>query len=156
MAELILNNVIVKLSTESSTGTPWTATTKVKSVDLVYECERIDKTKEGSSHRQYAPTIKNWATRIRFNNDFADASVQDKLWTLFGSSGSFITLQESNTDRRWYGPVVIESFPIIAGAVGSLAETEVIFHGNGQLDRDSDPLFFDLDALFFDADQLWF
>ena len=156
MAEFFIRDIIIKLSTESSTGTPWTATTKVKSVNLVYECEKTEKTKEGSSHRQYAPTLKNWGAQIRFNNDYADASVQDKLWTLFGSSGSYVTFEDIDTGKRWYGPIVIESFPIIAGAVGALAETEITIHGNGRLYRDADPLFFDLDQLFFDEDALWF
>lgn len=156
MAETVLKNIVVKFSTESSTGTSWTATTKIKNINLVYECDRTEKTQEGSSHRQYAPSIKNWSATIRFNNDFADNSVQEKMWQYFGTTGAYIIFQRSETATRWHGSFVLQTLPIIAGAVGSLAETEVTLMGCGQLVRDGDPLFFDLDQLFYDLDEIAF
>lgn len=156
MAETILNDVTIKFSTESSSGTPWDATDRVQSVNLIYECDKVDKTKEGSSHRQYAPTIKNWSANIKFNNDFADSQVQDKMWQYFNTTGGYVTFGKGGTNRLWAGSFVIESLPIIVGSVGALAQSEITILGCGNLVRTGEPLFFDADQLYFDSDELWF
>ena len=140
MAELVLKNCFVNLSTESSTGTPYNASGKVTSVTLTYEGEIHDKTAMGSSFRKRISGLKNWNCAIEFNMDYADNAVEDRLWDYIGSSGTYLTIRPSSiaigaANPRYHGSVLLESMPVISGGVGELAKCSVTFQGNGSLTR---------------------
>lgn len=140
MAELVLKNVFVRLSTESSTGTGWEPSDKITSATLTYEAEILDKTAFGSSFRKRISGLKNWSAAIEFNMDYADTSVEDRLWDYIGSSGTYLTIRPSSaaigaSNPRYHGSCLLESLPVIAGGVGELAKCSVTFQGNGALTR---------------------
>ena len=140
MAELVLKGCLVKLSTESSTGAGYNASGKVTSVTLTYEGEILDKTAMGSSFRKRISGLKNWSAAVEFNMDYADNTVEDVLWDLIGSSGTYINFLPTSaavgaSNPRYHGSCLLESLPVISGGVGELAKCSVTFQGNGQLNR---------------------
>jgi hypothetical protein len=140
VAELVLKNVFVNLSTESSTGTPYNASNKVTSVTLTYEGEILDKTAMGSSFRKRISGLKNWNASLELNMDYADTSVEDRFWDYIGSSGTYLTIRPSSatigaSNPRYHGSCLLESLPVISGGVGELAKCSVTLQGNGSLTR---------------------
>jgi len=85
--------------------------------------------------------LKDWSVEVTFKQDYAAASVDATVWALLGSTSAIpIDIRPASTDAsatnpRYYGNVVLESYPPLDGAVGTLQEPSVTLQGNGALTR---------------------
>jgi hypothetical protein len=140
MAETVIKGTLVKLSTESSTGTGGWSTDVITGFTLTYEAELLDKTVMQSSFRKRVAGLKNWSASIELLQDYTDANISEKLFNMIGSSGLYITVRPTSGsvaagNPRFHGNVCLESYTPLAGGVGELAAASVTLQGNGSLTR---------------------
>jgi hypothetical protein len=140
MAETVIKGTLVKLSTESSTGSGTWSTNVITGFTLTYEAELLDKTVMQSSFRKRVAGLKNWSASIEILQDYTDAEISEKLFNMVGSSGLYLTVRPTSasaaaSNPRFHGKVCLESYTPLAGGVGELAAASVTMQGNGSLTR---------------------
>ena len=140
MAETVVKGTLVKLSTESSTGSGTWSTNVITGFTLTYEAELLDKTVMGSSFRKRIAGLRNWSASIELLQDYASAEITEKLWNMIGSSGLYLLVRPTSaaasaTNPEFTGSCCLESFTPIAGGVGELSAASVTLQGNGSLTR---------------------
>jgi hypothetical protein len=140
MAEIVLTDALVKVgSSVSPTTTLWK---HVRSVAITYTAELHDKTAMGGDgFRARIAGLKDWNATVEFNQDFANALVEETLWNLVGvaSSACWISIKPTSAaaaagNPRYYGRCCLEGVPV-GGGVGELAVASATFQGNGILTR---------------------
>lgn len=133
MAEIVIKNVRCFVN-----GTD--LSDHVKSATLTYSAELQDKTAMGSTFRKRIAGLKDWTATVEYNNDWAASKVEDIHWDMVGGTTYALALFANSTTAgagnvKYAGPIVLESFTPITGAVGDLATVSITYQGSGTLTR---------------------
>lgn len=137
MSEMVLKNAFFSIGT---TAAPTALTSKVKSVNIVYSAEMLDKTAMGSSGRRRIAGLKDAKVTVEFNQDFAASQVDATLFPLIGSTAKRIVIRPTTAvvgtgNPRFYGNFLLDSYGPVAGSVGALHTVSASFTGDGVLTR---------------------
>lgn len=108
-----------------------------KSLTINYEAEMLDDTVMGTSGtRSNRPGLKNWSMDVEFLQDFAAGAVDATLFPLVGAVPFPIEARPTSaavgaTNPKYTGNAVLESYPPIAGEVGTLGTVSATFRSGG-------------------------
>jgi hypothetical protein len=112
----------------------------VKQITLNVGAEVIADTRMGMTTKASEGGMKEWTGSITFKQDFADNSVDETIWNLIGTIGTFAAKPTSDAistgNPEYTGSALFTGFGPITGAVGAQAETTVNFVSAGDLTRD--------------------
>lgn len=111
----------------------------VRSVTLTYGADMQDKTAMGDLTRTRLGGLKDWSLQVEWNQDHDAAEVDATLFGIVGTSVALILRPDagvvSATNPEFTGNALLESYDIIAGAVGDVAQAPTTFQGDGTLAR---------------------
>lgn len=112
----------------------------VRSLTLNYEGELQDDTNMGDTTRINLAGLLNWSIEVEFSQDFAASEVDATLFPLVGAAAFSCVVKPtsdsvSTSNPSFTGNAVLESYPILANAVGDQATTSVTFKSAGTLAR---------------------
>ena len=108
-----------------------------KSLTINYEAEMLDDTAMGTSGtRSNRPGLKNWSMDTQFLQDFDAGAVDATLFPLIGAvpfpiSAKPTSAAVSATNPEYSGNAVLETYPPIAGEVGTLGLVDAAFRSGG-------------------------
>lgn len=113
----------------------------VSELTLNYSSEMLDETAMGDDTRIRKGGLKDWSVEATFHQDFAASQVDATLFSLVGTT-TCIELRPVNACSSANNPIfsgiaVLESYPPMGGAVGSLLDTRATFQSAGSLNRAS-------------------
>mgnify|MGYP001603133600 CR=1 FL=1 len=113
----------------------------VSSMTLNYNSEALDATVMGFDTRIRKGGLFDWSMDITFLQDFAAAQVDATLFALVGATACVqikpVNAAASATNPRFGGVAVLESYPPMTGAVGTLLQATVRFVSAGDLSRNT-------------------
>jgi len=114
----------------------------VLSMTLNYSAELQDQTAMGDATRRRLPGLKDWSLEVQFKQDFDSGSVDATMFDLVGAAAFPIRVRAdqdaaiSDTNPEFQGNGLLESYPPLAGQVGSLATVQCTIQGDGTMTRD--------------------
>jgi len=86
--------------------------------------------------------VRDWSLDVTFKQDFDSGSVDGILWGVYdGNTAVIVTIMANKTDGvggtnpRYSGSCHLETYPVIGGAHGDLAQVSVTFQAAGALSR---------------------
>ena len=131
MAEHVLNNAHVTLNAVNLSD-------HVRSVTLNYLSELVDSSAMGDENRTRLGSVKDWSMNIEFNQDYAATEVNATLFNLVGDSLVVSVYADngegvSNTNPRFTGTGILESYQPLGGTFADMHVTPVTIQGNGVL-----------------------
>jgi hypothetical protein len=111
----------------------------IKSTQLTVDAAELDTTDFASAGwTEVIGGIKSGTLTINFQDDAADASIDDILWALFGTVTTFEVRPTSSavgtSNPKYTGSVLIKGHSI-GGAVGDLAMKSVTYPTSGTITR---------------------
>jgi hypothetical protein len=109
-------------------------------VELPIDADEVETTNFGSSGwRTYIPGLKKGEVKVTFNDDFATTTVDDRLWSWFGTVQTFnvkaTNAANSTTNPEYQMSVVVSKFNPVAGKVGQLANQDLTWKVTGVITR---------------------
>lgn len=112
----------------------------VKQVTLTYDAETQDETAHGQTNRKMKAGLTNWTLEVEFFQDFASGKVDATLFPLVGAAAFAITVNPVNaansaTNPQYQGNVILTTYPIMSGAIGVIATSQVKFAAASALTR---------------------
>lgn len=136
--EVAKDYVCLISSTSGSGGTD--LSDHVRDVNLQYGAEGVDDTVMGNDTRSVIAGLKEWSLEVEFAQDYDASKVDATLFPLVGAVAFEVTVRNksgavSATNPNFYGNVILESYPPLAGEVGGLATTRAVFRPAGDLTR---------------------
>lgn len=113
----------------------------VADATLNYKAEMLDETAMGDDTRIKKGGLKVWDMSFKFHQDFSAAHVGANLFALVGTT-TCVELRPLNScstviNPNFTGIAILESFPPMAGGVGSLLDVSAAFQSAGTLSRAS-------------------
>lgn len=108
-----------------------------RSLTLNYEAEMLDDTAFGTNGtRSNKPGLKNWSIEAEFLQDYTAAAVDATLFPLVGAAPFAIEVRPTSavvsvTNPKYTGNAVLETYPPIAGEVGTLGTVSASFRSGG-------------------------
>lgn len=129
MASFVLKDAFVKIAGVDLSN-------HVKQVTVNYSAELKDKTAMNMAGRAKLPGLLDYSLDIQLFQDFANASVDQTVFSLVGTQCNFevrpTSANASVTNPKYTGNGVVESYQPVAGTVGDEALTAVkIMGGDG-------------------------
>ena len=113
----------------------------VASMTLNYNAESLDATAMGDTARKRKGGLFDWSIDVTFHQDFAAGQVDATFFALVGTTSCVqikpVNAAASATNPRFGGTAVLESYPPLSGAVGSLLQATVRFVSAGDLSRNT-------------------
>ena len=113
----------------------------VASLSLNYNSESLDETAMGDTARVRKGGLFDWSFDVTFHQDFAASQVDATLFALVGTTACVqikpVNAAASATNPRFGGVCLLESYPPVAGAVGTLLQATVRFVSAGDLSRNT-------------------
>ena len=132
MASIVLTNVSVTVG-----GTDISA--YVLGITLNYDAEAVKETRMGNTTNVNKGGVKNWDGTIQFKQDYTDAAVDDTVFALIGTTGTFQGWPNSNTtgpnNPKFSGTALFQGYAPISGQHGELAKSALKFVSAGDLSR---------------------
>lgn len=132
MAEIVLTDVSVSIAGNDISD-------HVSSVNIQYGAETQDKTAMGDGTRERIGGLKDWSMAIELNADFANSAEDSILFPLVGTTVALVIKPTSagvgTSNPSFSGNGVLETYPIIVGAVGDLAKNAISLVAAGTLAR---------------------
>lgn len=111
----------------------------VKSVELNVEVDDLETTAMGATHKSRIGGLKEGSLSITFNQDFAQTTVDDRLWALLGTVTTFevrpTSGAASTSNPKYTGSVLITEWNPLGNSVGELAEVSVTWPTSGTVTR---------------------
>jgi hypothetical protein len=109
---------------------------------LNYKAEMLDETAMGDDTRIKKGGLKVWDVSAKFHQDYTSGHVGQAvtgLWSLVGTT-TCIELRPQNAcstliNPQFFGVAILESFPPMAGGVGSLLDISAAFQSAGTLSK---------------------
>ena len=134
MATLVYTNAKIEIN-----GTDLSS--HASEVSLNYSSEMQDETAMGDGTRINKGGLKNWSIDVTFHQDFATNAVDQKLFSLVGTTVC-VEMRPQNICSTAINPTywavgVIESYNPVGGAVGSLLDAPTTIQSAGTLNRAS-------------------
>ena len=107
----------------------------VAELTLNYSSEMLDETAMGDTNRVFKGGLKNWSIDCVFHQDFAAGGPDALLYPLVGTT-SCVEIRPLNSCSTAINPsysatAVLESYPPMGGAVGSLLDVSATFQPGG-------------------------
>ena len=133
MAEIVLKDANVYFNSVDLSD-------HVRSVTLTLTPDIHDKTAMGSTFRKKVAGLKDWSVSVEYNQDYAASKVDATHFSLVGGTTYKIQVWADSTTAgagnvQYSGPVLIESYIPVGGAVGELETVTVPYTGAGTLTR---------------------
>ncbi len=112
----------------------------ITAVELSVEADDLETTNFGSSGwRARIGGLKSGEVKVSFNDDFATATVDDRLWSWLGTVQTFnvkaTTAANSATNPEYQMSVLVIELQPLAGKVGELAVQDVTWPVTGTITR---------------------
>ncbi len=112
----------------------------ITAVELSIEADDLETTNfGGGGWRSRIGGLKSGEAKISFNDDFAATTVDDRLWSWFGSAQTFnvkaTTAVNSATNPEYQMSVLVTEMQPLAGKVGELATQDVTWPITGTVTR---------------------
>ncbi|HEV8642170.1 MAG TPA: radical SAM protein [Methylomirabilota bacterium] len=128
MASIVLTDAFVSINAVDYSD-------HVKQVTLNFSAELQDSTAMGNTSRARKGGLKDWSMDIDFFNDWAAAQIDVNLFPLVGvqtaiKARSSKTAAISATNPEYRGNGIIDSYPPLSDAVGTMATTKVTIKGS--------------------------
>lgn len=137
MAELCFKDAYLAVGTSAA---PTNLTDHVRGITINYAAEMLDKTHMQNDSRSRLAGLKDASINVEFNQDFAAGSVDATLYALVGSTAKHMVIRPTTAavgaaNPRYYGRVLLESYPPMSGTIGDLATVTATFQMDGDLNR---------------------
>lgn len=134
MATVVYRNAYVWIN-----GVDYSA--DIEQADLNYSSELLDETAMGDDTRIMKGGLKKWSLALTAHQDFSAAHVGAALFALVGTT-TCIEVRPLNSCTTQINPSfsgigILDGFPPMAGAVGSLLNTKFAIQNAGTLSRAS-------------------
>ncbi len=112
----------------------------ITAVELSIEADDLETTNfGGGGWRSRIGGLKQGEAKVAFNDDFAATTVDDRLWSWFGTVQTFnvkaTTAVNSATNPEYQMSVLVTEMQPLAGKVGELATQEVTWPITGAVTR---------------------
>lgn len=112
----------------------------VAGVELSIEANELDTTDFASSGwKEVIGGLKSGNVRVRFNQDFASTTVDDRLFALFGTVTAFLVRPTSAsvgaTNPNYTFSALINNYQPVTGNVGDLATMDLTWPISGAVTR---------------------
>ena len=112
----------------------------ITQVELDVEADDLETTNFGSGGwRSRIGGLKKGEVKVSFNDDFAATTVDDRLWSWFGTVQTFnvkaTTAVNSATNPEYQMSVLVTQMSPIKGKVGDLATQDVTWPVTGTVTR---------------------
>lgn len=113
----------------------------VLSAQLNYSGDLQEDTSMGDGTRSRLSGLKDWSLEVTFKQDYASGSVDATLFSLIGAASTAVSFKPVKSDAigetnpKYNGNAILESYPPVGGGVGELAQTTVTFQADGDLIR---------------------
>ena len=112
----------------------------ITAVELPIDADEVETTNFGSGGwRTYLAGLKKAEVKVTFNDDFAATTVDDRLWSWFGTVQTFnvkaTSAANSSTNPEYQMSVVVSKFNPVAGKVGQLANQDLTWKVTGIITR---------------------
>jgi len=132
MAELVLKNAFVSVDGNDISA-------NVKSVNISYSAEALEKTAMGDNTRNKIGGLLDWSLSVELNEDYAAAAIDSIMFPLVGTVVPVIIRPDagvvSTSNPQYAGSGLVVSYPPLGGAVGELATASVDIQAGGDLAR---------------------
>lgn len=132
MASIVLTNVSVTVG-----GSDISA--YVQSINLEYEAEAVKETAMGDTTEKNKGGIKKWSATCQFKQDYDNGAVDDIVFALIGTTGTFQGWPNSNTtgvnNPKYSGTALFQGYAPLAGSHGELAKSTLKMLSAGTLSR---------------------
>ena len=132
MASLVLTNCKVVVG-----GSDISA--YVLGITLNYEAEAVKETRMGNTTEVNKGGVKKWGGTIQFKQDYADNLVDEIVFALIGTTGTFSGVPVNDTvttsNPNYNGTCLFEGYAPISGNHGELAKSALKFSSAGDLSR---------------------
>ena len=132
MASVVLTNVSVTVG-----GSDISA--YVQAINLDYEAEAVKDTAMGTTTENNKGGVKKWGGTIQFKQDYDNGLVDDIVFALIGSTGTFQAWPASNTtgvnNPKYSGTALFTGYAPLNGSHGELAKSTLKFVSAGTLGR---------------------
>lgn len=112
----------------------------VTAVELSFEADDLETTNfGGAGWRSRIGGLKQGEVKVSFNDDFAATTVDDRLWSWFGTVITFAVKATNGTttatNPEYQGSVLVTEMQPLAGKVGELATQDVTWPISGTVTR---------------------
>jgi hypothetical protein len=136
MASVVLTNCKVVAGSDISAY--------VQGIVLNYEAEAVKETRMGNTTEVNKGGVKKWGGTIQFKQDYADNLVDEIVFALIGTTGTFqarpdATAAISTSNPEYNGTALFTGYAPISGQHGELSKSALTFVSAGDLDRDVTP-----------------
>lgn len=133
-------DAVVLINGTGSPPTGGTALPHVRSVTLNLGAAMLDITEMGNLSKVNLAGLLEWSVDVECVQDYAAANVDALLFPLLGAASFNIQCRASSatkatTNPEYWGPVVLESYPPISGAVGDAMTVKATFRCAGNIAR---------------------
>lgn len=113
----------------------------IAELTLNYKAEMLDETAMGDDTRIRKGGLKDWSIAAKAHQDFSAAHVGANLFALVGTT-TCVEVRANNycstgANPAFTGIAILEDFPPMAGAVGSLLDVSFTLQSAGTLSRAS-------------------
>lgn len=128
MAKIVLTDAYVSIASVDVSN-------KVRSVAINYEADAVEDTTMGAGTHTFLPSLKNYSVDITFANDWTDNDLDEDMFTAVGTAVA-VAIRPTSAAKGTGNPeynatMVLTSWPMLAGAVGALAEVTARFVPGG-------------------------
>lgn len=133
MAALVLINPKITLATIDMSAF-------ITEVELPIDADEVDNTAFSPlGWRTYIPGLKKGEMKLTFNDDFASTTVDDRLWSWFGTTIAAavkaVNAANSATNPEYQFSTVVSKMIPLAGKVGELANQPLTWKVTGVITR---------------------
>jgi len=132
MASIVLTNVNVTVGGSDITS-------YVQAINIDYEAEPVKDNGMGTTTEVNKGGIKKWGGTIQFKQDYDNGAVDDIVFALIGTQGTFQGWPNTNTtgvnNPRYSGTCLFQGYAPLSGSHGELAKSTLKILSAGNLSR---------------------
>jgi hypothetical protein len=133
MATLVLTDAYVLINAIDHSA-------RARQVKINYKAETPENTGMGVTTKSRLPGLKDWDVEIEFNQDFAAANVDEKMFSLVGAAAFAIEIRptsgaRSTSNPAFTGNALLADYSPIGNKVGDVAVAPIKLMGTGTLSR---------------------
>lgn len=114
---------------------------QIESLTLNFGSEMLDETAMGDDTRVNKGGLKTWSVEVNAHQDFGSGKTGANLFSLVGSTTCFeirpLNSCSTAINPSFTGIGILENFPPVGGAVGSLLDVPFTLQSAGSLSRAS-------------------
>lgn len=111
----------------------------VTGIALNYEAEAVKETRMGNTTDVNKGGVKKWGGTISFKQDYADNLVDEIVFALIGTTGTFSGVPVNDTvtasNPNYNGTCLFTGYPPLSGQHGELVKSQLSFVSAGDLSR---------------------